>query len=139
MSAIDRVLEPADASVSVRPVREETSRTPEGSEHPLLPAGSSDAAHNDASPINFAAPGFPPTVFFHGTADVTVPLESSERMFRALRAADVPTELHALEGVPHAFDRHVEFCDSCAAICDMFLDRHVVNPRVYPPFQPAVA
>ncbi len=43
-----------------------------------------------------------------------------------------------MEGVPHAFDRHSEIADSCAALCDLFLERNVVNPRVYPPFQPTV-
>jgi hypothetical protein len=37
--------------------------------------------------------------------------------------------------VPHAFDRHEEFGAACAVFGDLFLDRHVVNPREYPPFQ----
>ncbi len=116
----------------------EVHRQADGSEHVLMAPGSSEDDYRNASPISYAAPGFPPTALFHGTADVTVPLAASQRMFEALRAENVPVELHIMEGVPHAFDRHSEFADSCAALCDLFLERHVVNPRVYPPFQPTV-
>src|SRR5881409_1586147 len=58
---------------------------PDGSANPLLPAGSDEAAHRAASPLTYVAKAFPPTVIFHGTADITIPLESSERIFKQFR------------------------------------------------------
>jgi acetyl esterase/lipase len=62
----------------------------DGTANNLLPAGSDEAAHRAASPLTYIAAGFPPTVIFHGTADVTIPLESSERLFKQFRDAKVP-------------------------------------------------
>jgi acetyl esterase/lipase len=105
-----------------------------GAANNLLPEGSNEAAHRAASPTTYIAAGFPPTAIFHGTEDVTIPLESSERLFAQLRGAKVPAELHVFDGVPHAFDNHPEFAEACAGLADLFLDRHVINPRTYPPF-----
>lgn len=100
----------------------------------LLPPGSDDAAVRAASPITYVKAGFPPTIIFHGLADVTVPPESSERLLQELRRAGVPSELHTFAGVPHEFDSHPEFAEACAHLIDFFLDRHILNPRSYPPF-----
>jgi acetyl esterase/lipase len=100
----------------------------------LLPAGSDEAAVRAASPLTYVRAGFPPTIIFHGLADVTVPPESSERLLHALRGAGVPCELHTFAGVPHEFDTHPEFAEACAPLTDFFLDRTVLNPRTYPPF-----
>jgi acetyl esterase/lipase len=111
-------------------VRQESN----GTASVLMPPGSDEAAHRAASPLTYIAKGFPPTVIFHGTADVTIPLESSERLFKQLRDVHVPVEFHAFEGVPHAFDSNPEFAKSAAKLSDFFLDRHVITPRTYPPF-----
>lgn len=102
----------------------------------LLPPGSDEAAIRAASPLTYVKAGFPPTVIFHGLADVTVPPESSERLLQALRGSGVPAELHTFAGVPHEFDGHPEFAEACANLTDFFLDREVLNPRTYPPFRP---
>lgn len=102
----------------------------------LLPAGSDDAAVRAASPLTYIRAGFPPTVIFHGLADITVPPESSERLLHTLRGAGVPSELHTFAGVPHEFDTHPEFAEACAPLTDFFIDRYVLNPRTYPPFGP---
>jgi len=47
----------------------------------------------------------------------------------------VPVEFHGFEGVPHVFDSNPEFAVLAAQLADLFMDRHVVNPRTYPPFQ----
>ena len=107
---------------------------PDGSANPLLPAGSDEAAHRAASPLTYVAKAFPPTVIFHGTADVTIPLESSERLFKQFREVQVPAEFHAFEGVPHAFDSNPEFAKAAAELADFFIDRKVLHPRTYPPF-----
>ncbi|HYR87774.1 MAG TPA: alpha/beta hydrolase [Terriglobia bacterium] len=112
----------------------EVRTRPDGTANILLPAGSDEAAHRAASPTSYIAKGFPPTVIFHGTADVTIPLESSERLFKQFREAQIPVEFHAFEGVPHAFDSNPEFAKSAAELANFFIDRKVLNPRTYPPF-----
>ena len=82
-----------------------------------------------ASPTTYVGERFPPTVLFHGVADTTVPIESSQRFFQLLRDAAVPAELHSFAGAPHVFDREPAFADACARLADLFLDRHVINPR----------
>lgn len=102
----------------------------------LLPAGSDEAANRAASPTTYVSKGFAPTLLFHGLADVTVAPESSQRFLQLLRDAGVPSELHTFAGVPHEFDEHPEFAQACAELIDFFLDREVLHPRTYPPFQP---
>jgi acetyl esterase/lipase len=103
----------------------------DGTANNLLAAGSDETAHRAASPVTHVAAGFPPTVIFHGTADTTIPVESSERFFKLLRDAKVPAELHAIDGVPHVFDSNREFAEMAAGLADFFLDRHVIQPRAW--------
>jgi acetyl esterase/lipase len=99
----------------------------------LMPAGSDEAAHRAASPLSYIAKGYPPTVIFHGTADTTIPLENSERLFKQLRDAQVPVEFHAFEGVPHVFDSNPEFAKAAAGLAHLFIDRKVLHPRAFAP------
>jgi acetyl esterase/lipase len=103
----------------------------DGTPHTLMPPGSDVAAHRAASPVTYVASGFAPTIIFHGTADTTIPLESSERLFTLMKDAKVVAEFHAFEGVPHIFDSNREFADAAARLGDLFLDRHVVHPRAW--------
>jgi acetyl esterase/lipase len=102
----------------------------------LMRPGSDEAAINDASPVTHIKEGYPPTVIFHGLSDVTIPPENSEHLLQALRGAKVSSELHTFAGVPHEFDMHPEFAETCAALTDFFLERQVLHPRTYPPFAP---
>ena len=102
----------------------------------LMPPGSDENSINDASPITHIKAGYPPTIIFHGLSDVTFPPENSEHLLQVLRGAKVSAELHTLAGVPHEFDMHPEFAESCAALTDFFVDRQVLHPRTYPPFAP---
>jgi acetyl esterase/lipase len=102
----------------------------------LMRPGSDEAAINEASPLTHIKEGYPPTVIFHGLSDVTIPPENSEDLLQALRGAKVWSELHTFAGVPHEFDMHPEFAESCAVLTDFFLDRQVLHPRTYPPFAP---
>ncbi len=79
--------------------------------------------------------GFPPTILYHGLADQTIPPENSLRLLEKLRDSKVPCELHTFTGVPHEFDEHPEFAEACAPLTDFFLEREVIHPRTYPPFQ----
>jgi dipeptidyl aminopeptidase/acylaminoacyl peptidase len=76
-------------------------------------------------------------MLLHGTADKTVSVDASVTLYNALREVQVPAELHVVEGVTHIFDTHLEFAEASAIWIDLFLDRHVVNPRVYPSTEPA--
>jgi acetyl esterase/lipase len=102
----------------------------------LMPPGSDEAAIKDASPVSHIKAGYPPTIIFHGLSDVTIAPENSQRLLQVLRDAKVPSELHTFAGVPHEFDMHPEFAESCAALTDFFLERQVLHPRTYPPFAP---
>ncbi len=71
-----------------------------GSPRPLLYARDHDLSHPYVSPLfgDFTT-GFPPTLLASGTRDIY--LSNTVRMHRALRAADVPAELHVFEAAPH--------------------------------------
>ena len=101
----------------------------------MLPAGADDDARRAANATTYVTPGFPPTLILHGMKDTTIPIESSQRLVQQLRDVSVPVEFHAFEGVPHVFDQHPEFALEGARLADLFMERHVVNPRIYPPFQ----
>jgi acetyl esterase/lipase len=100
----------------------------------MLPQSADAAAIRAAAATTHIAAGFPPTLVFHGTKDTTIPIESSERLVQQLRGAGVPVEFHEFEGVPHVFDSNPEFATLAAQLADFFIDRHVLNPRTYPPF-----
>jgi acetyl esterase/lipase len=88
-----------------------------------------------ASPTTYIGPHFAPTIFIHGTADDTVPLQSSLDFFNKLQAAGVPTALTAIQGADHAFDvSALDAVELMAQSIDLFLDRLLVNPQPYPKF-----
>ncbi|KAJ6091452.1 hypothetical protein N7467_003421 [Penicillium canescens] len=57
-------------------------------------------------------PGFPPTVFVHGTADVVVDIKFSQWAHAELQKNGVPTELYVVEGVAHGFDARLKRDDA---------------------------
>jgi acetyl esterase/lipase len=101
----------------------------------MLPAGSDAAAQKAANATTYIAAGYPPTIIFHGMKDTTIPVDSSKRLVQQFQDVQVPVEFHAFEGVPHVFDSNPEFAVLAAQLADFFIDRHVLNPRTYPPFQ----
>jgi len=101
----------------------------------MLPAGSDAAVQKAANATTYIVAGYPPTVIFHGMKDTTIPIESSKRLVQQFQDAQVPVEFHAFEGVPHVFDSNPEFAVLAAQLADFFIDRHILNPRTYPPFQ----
>ena len=98
-----------------------------------MPEGSSEEAWRLATPGTYIK-NFPPTILFHGLADVTVPPESSMEFLKELRAANIQSELHTFAGVPHEFVGIPEFAESTSQLVDFFLERHFINPRTYPAF-----
>jgi len=102
----------------------------------MLPAGSDANAQKAANATTYIAAAYPPIAIFHGMKDTTIPIEGSKRLVQQFQDAGVPVEFHAFEGVPHVFDSNPEFAVLAAQLADFFIDRHVLNPRAYPPFSP---
>jgi len=75
------------------------------------------------SPASYLNASYAPTVLFHGVADTTVPIESSQRLFQRLRDAKVPAELHTFEGAEHIFDRDPTLASACGSLADLFITR----------------
>ncbi|HLF70679.1 MAG TPA: alpha/beta hydrolase [Dehalococcoidia bacterium] len=102
-------------------------RAADGTPNALHAPDATDADHEATSPLAFIKPGFPPTIIFHGTQDVTVPQPIDAGLFAALQEAGADPELHLYAGVPHIFDRQPGFGESASELCGFFLERYVVN------------
>ena len=68
--------------------------------------------YTNASPINFVAATVPPTIIFHGTADVTVPITQSTKLKTALVNAGITNQYVEYIGEPHGFVNQVNITDS---------------------------
>lgn len=100
--------------------------------HPSLGPEADDEAFRSFSPITYLLrENYPPTILFHGTLDRAVPAETSLLVYQALTESSTKVELHLLEGLGHGFDAHPEFAEASAVLIDLFLERHLVNPRSY--------
>jgi len=100
----------------------------------LLLDDDDEASARMASPLAHVAPGYPPTLLLHGTADRIVPPSASMRMYQELAAAGVPVELHMVAEQPHGYvvqrDYHRLSCDQIA----LFLRRYLgLIPKVRMP------
>lgn len=104
--------------------------------HPVAGPEPSEAQLRSLALADKLTAGYPPCLLFHGTADQTIPVEDSVKLYATLRGLDVAVELHVVEGVTHIFDAHEDFARASAEWVDLFVDRHVVNPRVYPSTEP---
>ena len=78
----------------------------------------------EASPINYVAKGFPPTLLLHGAKDVIVPPAASVTMYDALESVGVDAELHIFANAPHAFDAEPGFGRQCTGLMALFLERY---------------
>jgi len=88
-----------------------------------------------ASPTKYIGKTFAPTIFIHGTADTTVPTQSSIDFYTKLNAAGVPSALTLIQGAAHAFDNNaLDAVEVMAHSIDLFVDRLIVNPKPYPGF-----
>jgi acetyl esterase/lipase len=105
-------------------------------QHPVAGPNPSEAQLRSMSLTDRIKPGYPPTVLLHGTDDKTFPVEHALTLYSAPRAAGAPVELHVLEGMTHIFDAHEDLARASADWVDLFVDRHVANPRTYPSTEP---
>jgi acetyl esterase/lipase len=74
-----------------------------GSREHLLGASPSPQRLREYSAQHAVGPDTPPTFLLHANDDVSVPASNSLLMLAALRAADVPTELHLFAEGGHGF------------------------------------
>lgn len=60
----------------------------------------------EASPVHNIAPGVPPAIVFHGTADTTVPFANAQAFCDGLRKVSTRCDLFPYEGEKHGFFNH---------------------------------
>lgn len=110
----DQVVPAADATdaVNARPdfavllypvITMEADVTHTGSRERLLGLAPSGAAITAASLETRVSATTPPTLLVHAHDDLSVPVDNAIRYYRALRAADVPAELHVFPESGHGF------------------------------------
>jgi acetyl esterase/lipase len=73
---------------------------------------SNATAYSNASPVNFVTSAAPPTIIFHGTADVVVPYAQSVKLKTALTTAGVVHQYHQYTGETHGFTSQANIADS---------------------------
>jgi acetyl esterase/lipase len=83
----------------------------------------------EASPLFYVSPEYPPTFLLHGTDDKVVPPSASMVMYEALVAARVPVELHMYAGQPHGFVSVPDFLELCVDEIAHFLNRFLTARR----------
>ena len=97
----------------------------------MLLAGATTAeAAATASPLSYAA-DLPPTVLFHGTSDSMVAPVGSVALHEKMSAAGIPSELHLMAGVDHAFDFTPSLTEVCTAAAEAFLSRYVIDAQAF--------
>ncbi|AMY09471.1 putative esterase [Luteitalea pratensis] len=80
--------------------------------------------YRDASPVNSVTADDAPVLLIHGDKDTTVPLEHSEKMEVALKAASVATKLVRVPGAGHRMAPNPENIDFTAEMIRWF-DSHL--------------
>jgi acetyl esterase/lipase len=73
---------------------------------------------------------FPPTVLIHGAADRLVPPVASQRLFEAVTAAGVRSELHLIAGQDHEFDMTPRYTDTTTEFAVAFLRAEILEPEL---------
>lgn|SRR5687767_11526745 len=95
----------------------------------LLKATVGDDNYDRVDPATLFDKGdFPPTYFIHGTKDILVPAEVSQRAHDELKSHGVESELVLLEDAPHGFDDRAKPEDDVHGVVDRgfeFLRAHV--------------
>lgn len=82
----------------------------------------------DLSPVHHILPGLPPTIIFHGTADLTVPFKNSEDFCELMKKNGNECELIQYEGQAHGFfnmrEGQEKFYRDTIERTEQFLRRH---------------
>lgn len=80
-----------------------------------------------ASPLTYIDERLPPTILVHGAGDRFTSPASSLRLFDALTAARVKSELYLIAGQDHEFDTTPRYGNTCAEVVTSFLRAQVVE------------
>ncbi len=84
--------------------------------------------YKKASPLTYVAKDSPPTLLFHGTLDLVVPIKHSERLHRSLKDLGVPTELVTVPFGGHGGWRDRQ-TDQAITTTFRFLDTHLKGQK----------
>jgi acetyl esterase/lipase len=122
VDAADRLPAKPQAVGLLYPVIQMGNHAHIGSRDELLGKNPSDAAIAAYSPDRHVNAETPPTLIVHAADDPSVPLENSLAMSAALRAAQVPSELHIFEKGGHGFGLRLPPKATARAWPDLFLN-----------------
>ncbi|WP_329343614.1 alpha/beta hydrolase [Streptomyces sp. NBC_01352] len=89
----------------------------------LFEDGEDEETVRRASPLSYAGPGYPPTMFWLGGDDGYTPAEGSFAMYRTLRDAGVTVDLHIVGEAPHGFDLTEAYGVELQIAADQFIRR----------------
>ncbi len=78
-----------------------------------------------ASPLQHVTEKTPPTCVIHGTVDMLVPVEQSDRLVEKLREKGVPHHYSRINGWPHAMDAVELVNRHTRALAVDFFDKHL--------------
>lgn len=87
-----------------------------------------EAVYKKASPLTYVTKNAPPTLIFHGTIDLIVPIKHSEALLKALTDAGVPVEMHTVQFGGHGNWSDREYAKAAAASFK-FLDTHLKGKK----------
>jgi len=77
--------------------------------------------YTEFSPMHNVKKGFPPTIFFLGTADKLIPLETGQQFKAKIEAVGSRCEFHLYENQPHGFFNKSPFKEETLQKADNFL------------------
>jgi acetyl esterase/lipase len=95
----------------------------------LLGPNATLEAIQQASPITYITPEFPPTILLHGTSDPHVPHPATVRLYQKMVANGVKSDLHLYSGQAHGFDRAESFLPVVQEEAALFFRRMVSEPE----------
>ena len=85
-----------------------------------------------ANPMTYIDASYPPSLVFHGTADVNVHHSMTQAFCEALEKNGVPFDLHMYAGQDHFFDRVPPFRRAVTDAMGLFITRYVAVPEPAP-------
>lgn len=78
-------------------------------------------AYKDFSPLHNLCKGMPPTIFFLGTKDKLIPVETAEYFQKSMSILDSKCELHLYEGQEHGFFNKDKYRKITIGLTEVFL------------------
>ncbi|MDP6375438.1 MAG: alpha/beta hydrolase [Pseudomonadales bacterium] len=85
----------------------------------------SEANARQVSPLTWVREDLPPILTLHGNRDQVVPYDHAVRLHEALDEANVPNQLHTIQGREHFVDFTAEDMKTAHKVIDAFLLKHL--------------